>query len=730
MKFAREKRLLVGWLALLLPLPLPLNQVLEWPVLFVYAGFVVYFLQRVEDGRPIVLSNTTLNVLGFLYLPVLAIDLRQSLLRDQVVRALLHLLLFLLVVKLYSMKQESEKWHVLSAIFFLFVAAMATSSHVTVIFYLVGATALCLYGLARLAHLSTLGAAGRARSRDPSRKERTRDADRASPLPRIRWTGWVSLLLIVALAIPVFAAMPRLRQPWVLGGGVGQIGLARTTGFSDQVNLSSLTSGIRENREVVVRVEVAEGAWPDADELRLKGAAFETYDGEENRWSRPYREFRSLRQDQDGLLRFPLEEGRDVEVAGRWSMSLEPLDSPSFVLPLGALAVEPEGPGMRSVGWGPGGDLADRQLAQRRSPVRYEVLVADEAIIAAHDGTDALDAAAASPEVRRLASEILGEGSARERAERLERWLMNEIEFSTDFAGREGERPIEEFLFEHRSGHCELFATSMVLMLRAEGIPARLVTGFLGAEVNNLENQLVVRANNAHAWVEALTADGWRVYDPTPPTGRPGAPERSLFLLVQQVYDFFVFRFDRYVLTYGSEDQESFFESMKSRLAEIWDRFWPDEPDPELASDEVPLTTIVAGEPQKGFALWTSPRVRFGGFLLFVATLFALWLWRRRSLGALTAYERLRDSLEEMGFGVDEATAPLDLRHRLAREVPAAAESGGRLVDVYLDVSYGERSLARGERLELRGLLATTLEQAGQVAKERRKAEKKRSKSG
>lgn len=719
MKFAREKRLLVGWLALLLPLPLPLNEVLEWPALFVYAGFVVYFLQRVENGRPIVLSNTVLNILGFVYLPILAIDLRQSLLRDQVVRALLHLLLFLLVVKLYSMKQEGEKWHVLSAIFFLFVAAMATSSHMTVIFYLIGATALCLYGLARLAHLSMLSAAGRATVRETSDKERSTEAARAMPLPRISWAGWVSLLLIVALTIPVFAAMPRLRKPWVLGQGAGQIGLARTTGFSDQVNLSSLTSGIRENREVVLRIEIQDGEWPDPAELRLKGASFETYDGEKNNWSRPYRQFRSIQADADGLARL----APDVELGdeSRWSIQLEAIDSPSLLLPMETVAVDLSGPGVDALGWGPGGDLAHRLLRQRSGPVDYQILVSDQVVIATHDGTDGLDDSAASEPVRELARQVMGEGSAAERARRLERWLINEIEYTTDFAGREGERPIEEFLFEHKSGHCELFATSMVLMLRSEGIPARLATGFLGAEINNLEDQIVVRANNGHAWVEALTEDGWQVFDPTPPDGRPSAPDQGVMLLLQQMYDFVVFRFDRYVLTYGSDDQESFFEAMKTRIAEIWSNFWPDEPDPQLASDEA-LTTFVPGEPQQGFALWTSPKVRLGGLLIFVGILVALWIWRRRPLQVEDAYGRLRAALEEQGFGVDEATAPLELRQRLLADVPAAAGPGGRLVSLYLDASWGEKTLAREDQKQLRGLLKSTLELAGLAAKRRRKA--------
>ena len=63
--------------------------------------------------------------------------------------------------------------------------------------------------------------------------------------------------------------------------------------------------------------------------------------------------------------------------------------------------------------------------------------------------------------------------------------------------------PIEDFVRNHRKGHCELFASALTLMLRRQGIPARLVVGFLGGSYNKLTNSYLVRASNAHAWVEA-----------------------------------------------------------------------------------------------------------------------------------------------------------------------------------------------------------------------------------
>jgi hypothetical protein len=74
------------------------------------------------------------------------------------------------------------------------------------------------------------------------------------------------------------------------------------------------------------------------------------------------------------------------------------------------------------------------------------------------------------------------------------------------------------FLFERKAGHCEYFASSMALMLRTLGIPARVVNGFRGGEFNSVTDSYIVRGRDAHSWVEAyFPRYGWITFDPTPP---------------------------------------------------------------------------------------------------------------------------------------------------------------------------------------------------------------------
>jgi transglutaminase-like putative cysteine protease len=86
-----------------------------------------------------------------------------------------------------------------------------------------------------------------------------------------------------------------------------------------------------------------------------------------------------------------------------------------------------------------------------------------------------------------------------------------------------GERPIDEFLFKTRRGYCEHYASAFAFLMRAANVPARIVAGYLGGELNPYGDYLIVRQSDAHAWVEVwLPGKGWARVDPTSAV----APER------------------------------------------------------------------------------------------------------------------------------------------------------------------------------------------------------------
>jgi transglutaminase-like putative cysteine protease len=86
-----------------------------------------------------------------------------------------------------------------------------------------------------------------------------------------------------------------------------------------------------------------------------------------------------------------------------------------------------------------------------------------------------------------------------------------------------GSSPVDQFLFETRQGFCEHYASAFAVMMRAAGIPARIVLGYQGGELNPFGNYMIVRQSDAHAWTEVwLVGRGWTRVDPTSAV----APER------------------------------------------------------------------------------------------------------------------------------------------------------------------------------------------------------------
>ena len=78
-----------------------------------------------------------------------------------------------------------------------------------------------------------------------------------------------------------------------------------------------------------------------------------------------------------------------------------------------------------------------------------------------------------------------------------------------------GDDPVDGFLFGTRRGFCEHYASSFVVLLRAAGIPARVVTGYQGGAINPSGDYMIVRQSDAHAWAEALVGGQWHRLDPT-----------------------------------------------------------------------------------------------------------------------------------------------------------------------------------------------------------------------
>lgn len=193
----------------------------------------------------------------------------------------------------------------------------------------------------------------------------------------------------------------------------------------------------------------------------------------------------------------------------------------------------------RTTGWflrtGPGGPVSYETISvlgarERGSVSRRGVVSFPDPRVREH-AFEVLRAAQLEPDWRSRAPEE-DAGVARY----FETYLKTQFEYSLDIpAPPSGRDPTEWFLRDERRGHCEYFASALAALCRSVGIDARVVTGYIATQFDDEAQRYVVRASNAHAWVEVNTASGtWRTMDGTPPADferQHRAPQGVLVML-------------------------------------------------------------------------------------------------------------------------------------------------------------------------------------------------------
>jgi transglutaminase-like putative cysteine protease len=158
-----------------------------------------------------------------------------------------------------------------------------------------------------------------------------------------------------------------------------------------------------------------------------------------------------------------------------------------------------------------------------------------------------------------LSKEIVKDGkSTYEKAKAIENYLQKNYRYSLNPSATS----ILDFVLNKKSGYCEHFATAFVLMLRENGIPARLVSGFVTSEYNERGKYFIVRAKDAHTWAEVYTDNaGWIRFDPTPQL--TNKVTSSKFALV---VDSIKMSWYRNVITYNSARQLEIFRNVQKSI--------------------------------------------------------------------------------------------------------------------------------------------------------------------
>jgi transglutaminase-like putative cysteine protease len=257
-----------------------------------------------------------------------------------------------------------------------------------------------------------------------------------------------------------------------------------------------------------------------------------------------------------------------------------------------------------------------------------------------------------------------------------------------------GEHPVDEFLFSTRSGFCEHYASAFAVLMRAAGIPARIVTGYHGGDLNQFGNYLIVRQAEAHAWTEIwLAGRGWVRVDPTSAvsplrvdSGITAAVQRNESLPMMMRDDFEILRrlrlswdyvasgWNQWVLGYTPERQQWLLARVGMDNA-TWEK----------------LTALL---------------VMLSGVIIAVLTVFALRQLRRRvSDPVKIAYARYCDKLRRKGLPRAPAEGPMDYARRIGRSRPDLQPAVAAITGLYVTLRYGAETNV-GALAELRQRVA------------------------
>ena len=235
-----------------------------------------------------------------------------------------------------------------------------------------------------------------------------------------------------------------------------------------------------------------------------------------------------------------------------------------------------------------------------------------------------------------------------------------------------GLHSVDEFLFEVKAGFCEMYAASFVTLMRAAGVPARVVTGYLGGEINRLGDYMIVRQSDAHAWAEVwLDGVGWRRIDPTGAVA-PARVQRGIQAALPAGE----------ALPFLSRRQEGLWRDMRLALDAV-DNFWNQWVlgyGPALQKEF--LTGIGLGR-----HAWQVALLMLGLLALLMVPI-AWSLLRRRPISgtrdpATRLYFRLCHQLARVGVERLPNEAPRSFTERAARRLPdhaAQIRQAGELV--------------------------------------------------
>ncbi len=646
-----------------------------------------------------------------------------------VINAGIHFLLFVLVNKLFNRITSKDYRQAYVVSFLVLVAATTINTDISyavcfALYVIFTVWALTLFHLRREMEENYLLRHGAGGQSEKVEVERILNSRRIVGVPFLVSTSMVALGVLIS-SVLVFVAFPRVGFGLFLGvrrGGVTMVG------FEDRVELGQHGT-IRDNPQVVMRITFPKGRPSKA--LYWRGSVYDHY--EDGVWSQGKDvagKSRPLRRD-DGMYRVTAwAPGQDrtkkydsayiKENLLEQRIYLEPLDSTIIFAADRPMALDV---GRTAVGYrryfrpasALGGEI--RALNRGQSGVIYSAWSLPPALSDAHlakarpEQDPKLDWYLQTPpnmpaRVKNLALRITrGKVTVHEKVKAVQDYLRKTYPYTTTLTHKRDTEPVDEFLFETRTGHCEYYASAMALLLRYVGVHTRQINGFVAGVWNGYGNYLAVRHGDAHAWVEVLYSNtGWVTVDPTPPGGASPASSGGIAGRMRHMVDALRLRWFRYVVEYDLSKQLSLIKKVSQAFRQKgnatedflvrYKNLWK-----TLTALAV---LVLAG---LGWRTYGQRLLEFMG--------------RRRVLGqrahaAVTLYGRLLALMDRAGHSKPPGITPMEFASELAAANQPGADLVLRFTLVYYGVRFGQDELTPERSQELDQLLVAIKEQLRQ----------------
>ncbi|HEY5604015.1 MAG TPA: DUF3488 and transglutaminase-like domain-containing protein [Gammaproteobacteria bacterium] len=486
------------------------------------------------------------------------------------------------------------------------------------------------------------------------------------------------LFQAIPLAVLLFVLFPRVPGPlW----GLPEQGSSASTGLSNSMAPGQITELAFDN-SVAFRVEF-KGKAPDAAQLYWRGPVFTYYDG--FMWQELSNNSRKF-FGSEWVSELPPVPQVKMSEGIKYSVMLEPHNA-SWLLALDLPTLYP------STGY-----LTQNYELLSDEPVkkllRYEVT--------SHLNYKLSPEAPPSNRVYRQIPQFVGQ-QARQLVQELQEkihagqpydrqivdlilnYFRTEPFYYTRTPPAMLDRPIDQFLFEERRGFCEHYASAFVVLMRAAGLPARVVTGYMGGEFNTIGNYFIVRQSDAHAWAEVwLENQGWVRFDPTaviPPHRVEQAQYRD--------------RFRR--STGENAGEQSWFAASIKRFKFMWDNVNHNWNDWVVGYTPKKQQTFLDKLGLKDFSWSSLIVILFSGLALLIAAI--AWHLSGRSIRkpnhAHLIFRRFCRKLARKGFRYSPSETAHKFAQRVAEKRSDIAAQVEEIAGLYNQVRYAKAPSAQ-----------------------------------